>query len=181
MATQSRMWTAVNHFKTKQNMKTELWKHKTWDLEKWLIKVKEIMKWQQKETDHHGQNWIKSVVTVFWWENFLCDKRQTKLYIQQNNSGIWFSSFRRVVKIEYYLLLGSSLACDYKVSTFRKYAIHVLWRWRRHMFPKRRHFIITRRGTTQKKIISNSGMFSILCLTLLGLIWEWTWAFATWR
>jgi hypothetical protein len=33
------------------------------------------------------------------------------------------------------------------------YVIHVLLRWRRHMFPKRRHFIITRRGTTQKKII----------------------------
>jgi hypothetical protein len=33
------------------------------------------------------------------------------------------------------------------------YTIHVLWRWRRHMFPKRRHFIFTRQGTTQKKII----------------------------
>jgi hypothetical protein len=34
---------------------------------------------------------------------------------------IWFSRFRRVVKIEYYLLLGSSPACEYKVSTFRKH------------------------------------------------------------
>jgi hypothetical protein len=33
------------------------------------------------------------------------------------------------------------------------YAIHVLWRWRRHKFPKCRHFIFTRRGTTKKKII----------------------------
>jgi hypothetical protein len=42
--------------------------------------------------------------------------------IKRNSvSMIWFSSFRRVVKIEYCLLLGSSPACEYKVSTFRKH------------------------------------------------------------
>jgi hypothetical protein len=82
-----------------------------------------------------------------------------------------FSRFWKVARVIYkctiaYLLphpspwlaldLSKPAALSIYTTMSLPYAIHVLWRWRRHMFPKRRHFIFTRRGSTQKKIIFDS-------------------------
>jgi hypothetical protein len=60
----------------------------------WLLKVTDSMKWQQKETYQCGQDWLKNVViwsvSVLLWENFLHEKRQTKMCMQQNNSGTFY-------------------------------------------------------------------------------------------
>jgi hypothetical protein len=74
-----------------------------------------------------GQIFIR---TEFSSRNFILAVLRTNTFIYHQRYVIsatysLFSSFRRVVNVEYYLLLGS------------------------------RHFIFTRRGTTQRKIIFN--------------------------